>query len=80
LHAFDEAMQRPGVWLVRFADDFVVLARHRKLVLGARKWARWQLKRLKLTMHPQKTRITNFNEGFQFVGWFFIRDEAYELK
>jgi hypothetical protein len=31
-------------------------------------------------MNAHKTRITSFEEGFQFVGWFFIRDEVYQLK
>ena len=80
LHPFDRAMQKRGLWLVRFADDFVVLARSKTAVRSARYWARVNLGRIGLRMHPQKTRITGFEEGFQFVGWFFVRDEMYELK
>jgi hypothetical protein len=39
-----------------------------------------ELRALGLALHPQKTRLTTFDEGFQFVGWFFVRDERYELK
>lgn len=80
LHPFDEVMQKPGLWVVRFADDFVVLAQHKRTIRWARHWARLNLRRLGLEMHPQKTRLTSFDEGFQFVGWFFVRDEMYQLK
>ena len=80
LHSFDQAMQRRGIQLVRYADDFVILAQKKRTIRWARHWAGVQLKRLKLQMHPQKTRITSFDEGFQFVGWFFIRNEMHELR
>lgn len=80
LHPFDEALQQRGLSLVRYADDFVVLARHEKAARQALDRATEALRRLDLTIHPQKTRITRFDEGFQFVGWFFVRDEMYELR
>lgn len=80
LHTFDETLQKPGIWLVRFADDFVVLAQRKHTIRWARHWAKINLRRLGLEMHPQKTRLTSFEEGFQFVGWFFVRDEMYQLK
>lgn len=80
LHPFDRAMQRRSITLVRYADDFVVLARRRAAVKWAQYWAAANLKRVGLKMHPHKTRITNFEEGFRFVGWFFIKDEMHELK
>ena len=80
LHAFDRAMQKPGICLVRYADDFVILARRRAAARWAQGWAALTLRRIGLEMHPDKTRITNFSEGFQFVGWFFVNDEMYQLK
>lgn len=80
LHPFDQAMQKHGITLVRYADDFVVLAKQQTSIRWARYWAATNLKRVGLEMHPQKTRITNFDEGFQFVGWFFVREEMFELK
>lgn len=81
LHPFDQQMQKRGRWLVRYADDFVCLTQDEKEAHDAHKQAAKSLKRvgLQLHTHPQKTRITNFNEGFQFVGWFFIRDEMHRL-
>jgi len=80
LHPFDQSMQQRHLSLVRYADDFVILAQHQTVIQAARIWASAQLKRLGLQMHPEKTRITTFDKGFQFVGWFFVRDEMYQLK
>lgn len=80
LHPFDRAMQQRGLTLVRYADDFVVLARSEKAARQAESRATAELRRLGLEIHPQKTRITRFEDGFQFVGWFFIRDEMHELR
>lgn len=80
LHPFDEAMQQRGRTLVRYADDFVILAHDEKTVRRALAAATAELERLGLAIHPQKTRLTSFDEGFQFVGWFFVRDEVYQLR
>jgi RNA-directed DNA polymerase len=80
LHPFDEAMKRRGLVLVRYADDFVILARDEKAARRAQTQAANELNRLGLAIHPQKTRITTFEEGFQFVGWFFVRDKVYQLR
>lgn len=80
LHPFDEAMQQRGLALVRYADDFVILARDEKAARRALALATTELERLGLAIHPQKTRVTTFAEGFQFVGWFFVRDEVFQLR
>src|SRR5690606_1868690 len=80
LHPFDQQMQGRDLWLVRYADDFICLGRDEQAVRQARKRAAATLRRLGLALHPQKTDIVSFEQGFQFVGWFFIRDEVYRLK
>lgn len=80
LHSFDLAMQKPQMTLIRYADDFVILSKHKRVIQGAHHWANANLKRLGLKMRPDKTRITNFEEGFQFVGWFFVGSEMHRLK
>ena len=80
LHPFDQTMQKPDLWLVRYADDLVVLSRGKAGIQYARQRAVFTLHRMGLSFHPQKTRLTTFSEGFQFVGWFFVRDECYQLK
>lgn len=80
LHPFDQAMQQRGLTLVRYADDFVVLAQHKATIRTAHLWAAANLKRLGLELHPEKTAVKHFNQGFQFVGWFFVRDEMFQIK
>ncbi len=80
LHPFDRAMQQRGLWLIRYADDFVILSRHKTAVKTARYWASLNLRRLGLNLHPHKTHLRSFEEGFQFVGWFFVRNEMHQLR
>ena len=74
LHFLDTVWQRQcaevGV-LVRYADDFVVLCRRREDVEEAERRIRIIFERLKLTLHPEKTRrvdLTEGKEGFDFLG------------
>ncbi|MCB8944030.1 MAG: group II intron reverse transcriptase/maturase [Ardenticatenaceae bacterium] len=80
LHPFDRAMQQPGITLVRYADDFVILAKRQASIKWAQHWAGLNLKRIGLNMHAHKTSITSFETGFQFVGWFFVGNEMYRLS
>lgn len=57
--------------LVRYADDFVVLCRTPKAVEEAERRVKIIFERLKLTLHPEKTRkvdLTDGKEGFDFLG------------
>lgn len=57
--------------LVRYADDFVVLCRTAKAAEEAERRVRIIFDRLKLTLHPEKTRkvnLTDGKEGFDFLG------------
>ena len=80
LHRFDTFMVARGHRLVRYADDFVVLCRRRAMAQRALQDARQGLARLRLRLNPHKTRIVRFDEGFKFLGVFFIRDEHYFLE
>ncbi len=80
LHPFDEALQGRGRTLVRYADDFVVLPADERAAGRAREASETALSRLGLALHPEKTHLTTFDKGFQFVGWFFVRDEMYQLR
>lgn len=75
LHTLDMAFQgrraELGV-LVRFADDFVVLASSRRQAERARQQAITVLAELGLELHPDKTGIANLNggqDGFDFLGF-----------
>ncbi len=74
LHFFDTVWQRQcseiGT-LVRYADDFVVLCKTREAAKEAERRVRIIFERLKLTLHPEKTRrvdLSEGEEGFDFLG------------
>lgn len=73
LHQFDKEMTDRGYKVVRFADDFVILVKSKKKANRALEVVREILEgKLKLTLHPKKTVITNFGKGFVFLGFKFI--------
>jgi group II intron reverse transcriptase/maturase len=69
-----------GIWerrcqpigrLIRYADDFVVLCRTRSQANEAMRRLKGIFERLRLTLHPEKTRIVELGvgkEGFTFLG------------
>jgi group II intron reverse transcriptase/maturase len=74
LHFLDSVWERQcarlGV-LVRYADDFVVLCRTAKALEEAERRVRIIFERLRLDLHPEKTRkvdLSNGTEGFDFLG------------
>jgi RNA-directed DNA polymerase len=74
LHWLDTVWQRQCAQigtLVRYADDFVVLCQSREAVQEAERRVGLIFQRLKLTLHPEKTRkvdLTEGKEGFDFLG------------
>jgi group II intron reverse transcriptase/maturase len=75
LHVLDEAWSRQGHrlgTLVRYCDDFVVLAPTRARVVEAKARIETVLEPLGLRLHPDKTRIACLaegQEGFVFLGF-----------
>jgi len=58
--------------LFRYADDFVIVCRRRREAERALQAVRSVMTRLKLTLHPTKTRIVDMGrEGFDFLGFHF---------
>lgn len=69
LNQFDRIMTERGYRLVRFADDWVILCKLERKAERALEVAKQILEgQLKLTIHPEKTRIVHFKEGFDFLG------------
>ncbi len=77
LHEFDVVMCKARRALVRYADDWVILCRGREDAERALEEARHALLDLRLVVNPHKTRITDFDTGWSFLGAFFVRDEQY---
>lgn len=74
LHYFDVKMTGYGYRLVRYADDFVILCESENKAKTAKGLMIQILERdLGLQVHPEKTRIVNVREGFEFLGWHVTR-------
>lgn len=79
LHEFDCAMQKQNLSLVRYADDFVICCQRRSEAEEAMAITTEALQRLDLKLNQHKTRIVHFDEGFSFLGYFFVRRQCYPL-
>lgn len=75
LHPLDCAVTSRGYPMVRYADDFIVLAPSHAVLEDATVEVQAALEILKLTFHPAKTRLISFEEGFEFIGVCFEGDE-----
>lgn len=80
LHPFDVAMREAGFGVVRYADDFVIFANDRERAGEALALADETLSSLKLNLHPDKTRIVIIDEGFEFLGFRYLRDRKRALQ
>lgn len=76
LHEMDTTLRRAGLEEVRYADDFVVLCRTRQERDEALETVKRSLEPLMLQLHPTKTRLNSFEEGFTFLGVSF-KDRKY---
>lgn len=73
LHYFDSVMAERGYRLVRYCDDFVIFTKFKRKAERALQVTREILEdKLKLKLHPQKTRIVHAHyDGFEFLGCLF---------
>jgi group II intron reverse transcriptase/maturase len=71
LTVLDNALTEAGYKFVRYADDVVILCRSEDETIRALSHVRVVLGRLKLELNEEKTRVTNFDEGFDFLGFHF---------
>jgi group II intron reverse transcriptase/maturase len=75
LNRFDWEMAKAGYDVVRYADDFVVLCASEQEAQRAYEAVRSIIEgKLRLRLHPEKTRIVHHREGsFDFVGFLVHR-------
>lgn len=60
---------------MRFADDAIIFCKTKAKAERAYKVAKEILEdNLKLTMHPEKTKVVHFDEGFRFLGFDFLKE------
>ncbi len=79
LHAFDVELTQAGLTLLRYADDWIILTSKKTQAEAALEQAARALERLRLAINPYKTRVVNFDQGFTFLGVFFVRNEYFYL-
>jgi CRISP-associated protein Cas1 len=73
LDKFDRSVTDSGdLRLVRYGDDFVVMARTQGEIQQAYGLIDRLLKELNLELHPRKTQIVTFDRGFRFLGHGFL--------
>jgi CRISPR-associated protein Cas1 len=80
LDALDEEMDGDGVKIVRFADDFVILCKSEKKAEKALARCVKVIAAHNLRLHDEATRIVNFDKGFDFIGYLFLRSLALKQK
>lgn len=73
LDEFDDDLAEIGIRCVRFADDFVLLAKSEAQAHNALGHASGILREHGLELHGDKTRVVPFDEGMEFLGHLFIR-------
>lgn len=73
LDVLDEALSGRGLRLIRYADDFLVLAKDEAAIRDGLKRTTAVLARLGLALDPDKTRIRGYDETLRFLGRCFVR-------
>lgn len=73
--ARDRANGLPSYRMIRYADDFVVLVRGTEAQAHALKaeTAEFMAEHMRLTLSPDKTRVTHVDHGFDLLGFRIVR-------
>ena len=79
LDKFDRAIVSSDLKLVRYADDFLVMAQSYPRIKQAYGEVVQLLNYLKLSIHQDKTQITNFDRGFRFLGHGFLENAIFPI-
>jgi RNA-directed DNA polymerase len=80
LNHLDWTLDKQGYKFVRYADDFVVLTRSSEEAEKALASIKICIEEdLGLELSPEKTGITNFEKGFEFLG-FFISSRTIKMR
>ncbi|MFH1897400.1 MAG: CRISPR-associated endonuclease Cas1 [Candidatus Desantisbacteria bacterium] len=77
LDSFDEEIKKMDVAMIRYADDFIILARSKEAAEEILSKSEVFLSELGLKIKKEKTAIKHIKEGFQFLG---IRFEGSEVR
>ncbi len=80
LDEFDHFFSDSELQLIRYADDFLVLAYSREQIVQAYSEVNRLLKSMGLELHSEKTQITSFERGFRFLGHGFLENAIFPLE
>jgi len=72
LDEFDEAL-KDDFKLIRYSDDFIVLCKSKEQAAEALQTVKTALKNIDLQINISKTNIVSFEEGFQYLGYLFVK-------
>jgi len=78
LDAFDESIQKLGVKMVRYADDFIILTKSKEEAEQILSKTEAFLSDVGLRIKKEKTSIHAVKEGFEFLGMRFDQEERDE--
>lgn len=73
LDRLDEALWLSGLRIIRYADDFVVLAKGTESAEAVMALTQQLLAREGLTLNSDKSRVMSFERGFRYLGHLFMR-------
>lgn len=79
LHQVDVYLTQRGYRLVRYADDIAILCRRKQEAEQAMTACGDALRQIKLNLNPRKSQVVHFDQGFKFLGVFFLRNEFFQL-
>lgn len=79
LHQVDVYLTQRNYHLIRYADDMVICCRRKVEAEEALQAAASALRQVKLALNSRKSRVVHFDDGFKFLGVFFLRNEHFEL-
>jgi group II intron reverse transcriptase/maturase len=79
LNHLDWFMEEQSLHFVRYADDFVILCKTETEAKKALELVQNFLKRMQLETSPEKTKISHFSKGFDFLG-FSIKSNSIKMR
>ncbi len=80
LHEVDRIILRAQPAYLRYADDFVVCTRSAAAAESALVVCRRALNTWGLSVSERKTRLVSFDQGFAWLGYFFVRNERFIIS
>jgi len=83
LHTIDVAVAKAGFYMVRYADDFVILCRSNTEAEDVLRLVQQLANAKDLSLHPEKTRLVDARVrgiGFDFLGYHFERGTRWPRK